>query len=154
MSCAESCSADSGARNPATARTLVATGAGGAGGGDSGAAGEGAAAVESGVDGPLAARFSIGGQAASTRSAAYSSVTLMRSSSRRLRLFQLLLASLDHLVRRLGRHLLVRVELLPVRAAAVRERVQRRRIAVELRLRHQRPDLGEPAVLGGAEDLT
>src|SRR2546426_672173 len=56
-------------------------------------------------------------------------------------------------MRHLGRDFLVHVELLAVCAASVGERMQHRRVLVELRLRHVGLHLGEAAVLLGAEDL-
>src|SRR5690606_15217503 len=68
-------------------------------------------------------------------------------------LFLLLLRGLDHLLRDVGRHFLVAVELARVRSPALRERTQRRRVLVELGLRHERADPRLPAIRIHAQDL-
>src|SRR5690606_1460887 len=68
-------------------------------------------------------------------------------------LFLLLLRGLDHLLRDVGRHFLVAVELARVRGPALRERTQRRRVLVELGLRHERADPRLPAIRIHAQDL-
>src|SRR6266853_6174684 len=121
MSCALSCSTDSGVRNPWTAMTFVTTGAAGAGGatGAWGIVSVATAAESGGV------RFSIGLQplaaAAPHRMNSPSLTALLLSG--RFRLLQLLLPRVRHLVRGLRRDLLLHVKLLPVRAPAVRERM-------------------------------
>src|SRR6266576_5783969 len=158
MSCALSCSTDSGVRNPVTVRTFVAAGAGGGGaGGVAGGVAGGcgivsvATAVESGD-----VRFSIGLQplaaAAPHRMNSPSLTALLLSG--RFRLLQLLLPRVRHLVRGLGRDLLIHVKLLAVRPSPVRERMERRGIAIELGLGHERPDLGQAAVFVAAQDMT
>src|SRR6266576_5571858 len=155
MSCALSCSTDSGVRNPVTVRTFVAAGAGGGGaGGVAGGCGivsvATATAVESGD-----VRFSIGLQplaaAAPHRMNSPSLTALLLSG--RFRLLQLLLPRVRHLVRGLGRDLLIHVKLLAVRPSPVRERMERRGIAIELGLGHERPDLGQAAVFVAAQDM-
>src|SRR6266566_6411731 len=129
MSCALSCSTDSGVRNPVTVRAFVAAGAG-AGGACGVAGGCGivsvATAVESGD-----VRFSIGLQplaaAAPHRMNSPSLTALLLSG--RFRLLQLLLPRVRHLVRGLRRDLLIHVKLLAVRPSPVRERMERRGIA-------------------------
>src|SRR6266576_3393261 len=151
MSCALSCSTDSGVRNPWTTVTFVATGAAGAGGA---ASGRGIVSVATAVE-SRAVRFSIGLQlpaaAAPNRMNSPSLTALLLSG--RFRLLQLLLPRVCDLVRGPGRGLLIHVKLLPVRSPAVSERLERRGIAIELRLGHERPDLRQAAVLVAAEDM-
>src|SRR5258708_28450436 len=155
MSCTESCRADAGARNPSTLSTWVAL--------------DGVGSAVGVVVVSAAERFlSTGTQAAPPRATATSHAPSLMDPPRpptstrpdaggslvRLRLGQLLLAPLHHLLGHVGRHLLVGVEFLPVRAAPVRQRVQRRRVAVELRLRDERLHVGQAPLLLGAEDVT
>src|SRR4051812_42250777 len=68
--------------------------------------------------------------------------------------FALLLIFRRHFRRDLGRRLRVSVELLPVGAPPVSDRVQRGGVFVQLRFRYNCPDLGQPSILLGTEDLT
>src|SRR5207237_4797389 len=76
------------------------------------------------------------------------------SASRRLRLLELFLAHLRDLLRRIRRHFLVHVKLRAIRATAMRDRVQRGGVAVELGFEHERLDLNLSPVGLGPEDLT
>src|SRR5213593_4893351 len=135
MSCPASCSTDSGVRKPTTVRTLVADRAAGIGAGVAGGVAAAGAVVSTGGRADTAessgVRFSIGWHPAASARLRHSGVgligarkypsshrwfTLRRVGSRRFRLFHLLFPRLYHLVRHLGRHLLVRVKLLAVRS--------------------------------------
>src|SRR5882762_2756611 len=70
-----------------------------------------------------------------------------------LRFLQLLLPPLRDLGGDVGGSVLIDVELHAIGPAAVRERVQRGRVAVQLRFGDERLDLGEPAVFVSAEDV-
>src|SRR3989441_13274071 len=139
MSWSESCSTDSGVRNPSTTATFVATGAGGAAGWATGAGTDDGPAIasESGRTAAVSERpelLGIRSQAAAARTA-HSNVSLIGARpprcvpSRRLGLLQLLFSRLDHPVRHVRRHLLIHVELRPVRPPPVRQRVQCGRVA-------------------------
>src|SRR6266699_644763 len=80
MSCAVSCSTDSGVRNPAMAATFVAAGAGGAAGGGGGVTCR--AAESAGVPGVWDADglLGMGSHAAATASHAHTALGLMRPS--------------------------------------------------------------------------
>src|SRR5256885_12283084 len=112
MSCALSCSTDSGARNPCTVATFVAVGAGvGAGEGGGGDAAGATAAADSG-------RVTVESDVAGACRAARRPRPRGRRSDTwlsRFRLLQLFLAHLRHLLRRIGRDFLVHVELRVIR---------------------------------------
>src|SRR2546427_4368167 len=141
MSCAVSCSTDSGVKKPATVRTFVDAGAATTDGAGAGSAAAVSAAAEE--------RRSTRWQAAMARPTHTMRALIGAPPSRRLGLRELLLPLFHDLLRHVGGHLLVLVKLLPIGAPAVGERVQHRRVAVELRLGNERLDLGEPAVLLG-----
>src|SRR5438128_406528 len=167
MSCTGSCNTDSGVRNPSTTASFVAAGGGGGVGAAAGAAagagggGGGGGRRQQWCRPPRASRMPAAhgppadtpdqGRQGSRRAVWFSWVLLYPLG---LRLFQLLLPHLRHFLRRVGRDLLVHVELRALRAASVCDRIQRRAVALELGFGHERLDLDLAARGLGAEDLT
>src|SRR3989475_11614161 len=127
MSWTESCSTDSGVRNPSTTVTFVAPGAGGAAGWTMGVGTGGCPAIasESGSAAAVSERPELLGIRSQAARTAHSNVSLISTGpprcmpSRRLGLLQLLFSRLDHPVRHLRRHLLIHVKLRAVRPPPV-----------------------------------
>src|SRR6266566_1908965 len=110
MSCAESYSTDSGVRKPVTVATLVAPGGAGT-------------AAETVVVSAVERFLSTGMHAASASTSSAYDGSFIAPLRLVLGFRQLFLARFHDFLCHVGRHLLVRVEFLTVRAAPVRQRV-------------------------------